>query len=106
MHHVTSCLLSGPRRIDGSIIIHGTVDENKNNQNGGCASETHVIQTIHRGQRFSAKLKRRLTIRTIAEAKALKKQSKDAIHILFYAAELVSGHLLVSNKVSQEFQIK
>lgn len=36
------------------------------------------------------KLKRRLTIRTIAEAKALKKHSKEAIHVLFYAAELVS----------------
>lgn len=68
-----------------------TVDENKNNHNGNNngATETHVIQTIHRGQRFSKKLKRRLTIRTIAEAKALKQQSKDAIHILFYAAELV-----------------
>lgn len=53
------------------------------------STETHVIATLHRGQRFSKKLKRRLTIRTIAEAKALKKQSKEAIHVLFYAAELV-----------------
>lgn len=69
-----------------------TVDENKNNQNGSCSpTETHVFQTIHRSQRFSKKLKRRLTIRTIAEAKALKKQSKEAIHVLFYAAEMVSS---------------
>lgn len=66
-----------------------SVDENKNSSNGS-STEIHVIQTIHRGQRLSKKLKRRLTIRTIAEAKALKKHSKEAIHVLFYAAELVS----------------
>lgn len=65
------------------------MDENKNNENGS-SDQIHVIQTIHRGQRLSKKLKRRLTIRTIAEAKALKKHSKEAIHVLFYAAELVS----------------
>lgn len=75
------------------------MDENKNNQQNGTnanddddSTETHVIQTIHRGQRFSKKLKRRLTIRTIAEAKALKQQSQDAIHVLIYAAELVSSY--------------
>ena len=73
------------------------MDENKNHQNGECESkETHVIQTLHRGQRFSKKLKRRLTIRTIAEAKALKKQSREAIHVLFYAAEMVRDPLVCS----------
>ena len=38
---------------------------------------------------MSKKFKRRLTIRTIAEAQALRKHSKEAIHVLFYAAELV-----------------
>lgn len=66
------------------------MDENKNTENGATSDQIHVIQTIHRGQRLSKKLKRRLTIRTIAEAKALKKHSKEAIHVLFYAAELVS----------------
>uniref|UniRef100_A0A1A9WVQ4 Lipid storage droplets surface-binding protein 1 n=1 Tax=Glossina brevipalpis TaxID=37001 RepID=A0A1A9WVQ4_9MUSC len=41
-------------------------------------------------KRFSRKLKKRLTQRTIAEARALKKQSKEAIHILIYAAELIA----------------
>lgn len=36
-------------------------------------------------------MKRRLTQRTILEVHALKKQSKEAIHILIYAAELVFG---------------
>lgn len=46
--------------------------------------------TFEKGKQFSRKLKKRLTQRTVAEAKALKKQSKEAIHILVYATELVS----------------
>lgn len=45
--------------------------------------------TFQKGKQFSRKLKRRLTQRTVAEAKALKKHSKEAIHILVYATELV-----------------
>lgn len=54
-------------------------------------NESKAIHTFHKSQRFSRKLKRRLTQRTLAEARALKKQSKEAIHILIYAAELVFG---------------
>ncbi|XP_037035764.1 lipid storage droplets surface-binding protein 1 isoform X2 [Bradysia coprophila] len=48
-----------------------------------------AVHTFQKGKQFSRKLKRRLTQRTVAEAKALKKQSKEAIHILVYATELV-----------------
>ena len=44
---------------------------------------------MQKGQNFSRKLKRRLTERTFAEARALRKQSAEAIHILFYAGELI-----------------
>lgn len=54
------------------------------------ASEMHVIQTIHRGQRISRKLRRRLTFRTRQELSALKKQSTEAVHVVFYAAELIA----------------
>ncbi|XP_055299960.1 lipid storage droplets surface-binding protein 1 isoform X1 [Sitodiplosis mosellana] len=53
-------------------------------------NESKAIHTFHKSQRFSRKLKRRLTQRTILEARALKKQSKEAIHILIYAAELIA----------------
>lgn len=53
------------------------------------SAESKPVHTLHKSQRFSRKLKRRLTQRTFTEARALKKQSKEAIHILFYAAELV-----------------
>lgn len=52
--------------------------------------EMHVIQTIHRGQRISRKLRRRLTFRTRQELIALKKQSTEAVHVVFYAAELIA----------------
>lgn len=39
--------------------------------------------------RFSRKLQRRLTKRTLAEARALKEHSAEAIHVLAYVAELV-----------------
>lgn len=59
-------------------------------------NEKHAIQTMHRGKQVSRKLKRRLTLRTIAEAKALKKQSTQAINILVYAAELVkTGYFFI-----------
>lgn len=52
--------------------------------------KSKAVHTFRKGKEFSRKLKRRLTQRTVAEAKALKKQSKEAIHILVYATELVS----------------
>lgn len=54
------------------------------------AGEMHVFQTIHRGQRISRKLRRRLTFRTRQELSALKKQSTEAVHVVFYAAELIA----------------
>ncbi len=61
----------------------------------GCdASNNEDVRcTVHRfqrGKQLSRKLKRRLTQRTVAEARALKKQIKEDIHILVYAIELVS----------------
>lgn len=69
------------------LFIAATQNETEND-NGSKA-----IHTFHKGQRFSRKLKRRLTLRTLAEARALKKQSKEAIHVLIYAAELVTENV-------------
>lgn len=54
------------------------------------SNEMHVVQTFHRGQQFSRKLKRRLTFRTRQELIALKKQSTEAVHVVAYAAELIA----------------
>lgn len=54
------------------------------------SDESHVIQTIHRGQQIRRKLTRRLTFRTRQELTALKKQSTEAVHVVFYAAELIA----------------
>lgn len=54
------------------------------------SDQIHVYQTIHRGKDISRKLTRRLTFRTRQELSALKKQSTEAVHIVFYAAELIA----------------
>jgi perilipin-2 len=51
--------------------------------------EGAVVHAFQHGRRVSKKLRRRLTNRTVAEVNALKKQSKEAVHILIYAAELI-----------------
>lgn len=63
---------------------------------------THVIQTIHRGQLISRKLKRRLTFRTRQELIALKKQSTEAVHVVFYAAELIATNPRLAMQKSVE----
>lgn len=49
-----------------------------------------AVSTIYHVDRFSRKLQRRLTKRTIAEARALRERSAESIHVLLYVAELVS----------------
>ncbi|XP_064549274.1 lipid storage droplets surface-binding protein 1 isoform X2 [Drosophila montana] len=77
-----------PIRIDQDQTDAPHDDDNE--PAGAASDERGAIKAIHHGQRFSRKLKRRLTQRTLAEARALKKQSKEAIHVLIYAAELIA----------------
>ncbi|XP_050083922.1 lipid storage droplets surface-binding protein 1 isoform X1 [Anopheles aquasalis] len=90
-------------RIDGALVACDKyVDrylptEPQDQPDSPCASQTqtddsnemHVVQTFHRGQQLSRKLKRRLTFRTRQELSALKKQSTEAVHVVAYAAELI-----------------
>jgi len=48
-----------------------------------------VIHAISHGRKVSKKLKRRLTMRTMKEVDAFKKQGKEAVNIMIYAAELI-----------------
>ncbi|XP_037948543.1 lipid storage droplets surface-binding protein 1 isoform X2 [Teleopsis dalmanni] len=109
MKHIGNAVLESPLttyaadRIDGAftagdkfvdkylVPINGDQDQaDTTNEDTGAENEKGAIKAIHHGQRFSRKLKRRLTQRTLAEARALKKQSKEAINILIYAAELIA----------------
>ncbi|XP_066591426.1 lipid storage droplets surface-binding protein 1 [Prorops nasuta] len=47
-------------------------------------------RTIKHGARFSRKLQKRLTRRTLAEARALKAQGTECIHVLLYVVELLA----------------
>lgn len=49
-----------------------------------------ATRTIKHGARFSRKLQKRLTRRTLAEARALKEQGTECIHVLLYVAELIA----------------
>lgn len=63
------------------------------------------VDALHRGQRFSTKLKRRLTERTISEARALQHGSKEAVHIVRYAATLlVSDPRLAAQRARELWQ--
>ncbi|XP_014206526.1 lipid storage droplets surface-binding protein 1 [Copidosoma floridanum] len=57
---------------------------------GGASSGSKAARTIEHGARFSRKLQRRLTRRTLAEARALKEQGTECIHVLLYVVELVA----------------
>lgn len=77
------------KRVDGKLceIMIRYLDKNTSRPIDGPAGK--ALQTIQHVDRFSRKLQRRLTRRTLAEAKALKEQGTEAIHVLIYVAELV-----------------
>jgi len=53
-----------------------------------------ATRTIKHGARFSRKLQKRLTRRTLAEARALKEQGTECIHVVLYIVELVRLFLI------------
>ncbi|XP_046422010.1 lipid storage droplets surface-binding protein 1 isoform X4 [Neodiprion virginianus] len=61
-----------------------------------------TARTIHHGARFSRKLQRRLTRRTLAEARALKEQGTECIHVLLYVAELVATDPILALQKARE----
>ncbi|VEN44238.1 unnamed protein product [Callosobruchus maculatus] len=61
-----------------------------------------AMHTVQHAKGFSRKLKRRLTQRTIAEVKALKQQSAEAVHVLIYVAELVATNPIMAFQKGKE----
>jgi perilipin-2 len=53
-------------------------------------SVSKTKRTIKHGARFSRKLQKRLTRRTLVEARALKEQGTECIHVLLYVVELIA----------------
>ncbi|KAL6262163.1 hypothetical protein P5V15_007260 [Pogonomyrmex californicus] len=53
-------------------------------------SVSKTTRTIKHGARFSRKLQKRLTRRTLVEARALKQQGTECIHVLLYIVELIA----------------
>ncbi|XP_043259136.1 lipid storage droplets surface-binding protein 1 isoform X2 [Colletes gigas] len=59
-------------------------------ENAPIESVSKTTRTIKHGARFSRKLQKRLTRRTLAEARALKEQGTECIHVLLYVVELLA----------------
>ncbi|XP_044757701.1 lipid storage droplets surface-binding protein 1-like isoform X2 [Coccinella septempunctata] len=53
------------------------------------ATKSRALHTMKHVDRVSKKLQRRLTKRTLEHAKIIKEQGTEAIHVLFYVAELI-----------------
>ncbi|XP_023288537.1 lipid storage droplets surface-binding protein 1 isoform X2 [Orussus abietinus] len=61
-----------------------------------------TARTIKHGARFSRKLQKRLTRRTLAEARALKEQGTECIHVLLYVVELLATDPKLALKKAKE----
>lgn len=104
-------------RIDGALdaadkyvdkYLPSETDENNDDASSNHKDEAELkaVQVYHHGQRFSKKLKRRLTERTIIEAKALQNHSKKTVHIVLYAIELIlTEPRLAMKKASEQWQL-
>ncbi|CAG9862716.1 unnamed protein product [Phyllotreta striolata] len=100
-------------KLDGALnVAEKYVDKYLPDDNDKSFEESKVIvandptgkayHTMHHADRFSRKLKRRLTQRTIAEVKALKHQSAEAVHVLIYVIELVATDPVLAYQKGKE----
>lgn len=64
--------------------------EESNQVNSVQTTAEKALNTIHHVDKFSRKLQRRLTRRTLAQAKALKEHSYEAMHALAHVVELIA----------------
>ncbi|CAH2009857.1 unnamed protein product [Acanthoscelides obtectus] len=81
---------------DDKNVSYDEVDQSV----GGPAGK--AMHTVQHAKGFSRKLKRRLTQRTIAEVKALKQHSAEAVHVLIYVAELVATDPILAFQKGKE----
>ncbi|XP_011691452.1 PREDICTED: lipid storage droplets surface-binding protein 1 isoform X2 [Wasmannia auropunctata] len=65
-------------------------DPTDKDESNSTESTSKTTRTIKHGARFSRKLQKRLTRRTLAEARALKEQGTECIHVLLYVVELIA----------------
>ncbi|XP_043281753.1 lipid storage droplets surface-binding protein 1 isoform X2 [Venturia canescens] len=69
---------------------------------GPIETVSKTARTIKHGARFSRKLQRRITRRTLAEARALKEQGTECIHVLLYVVELIATDPKMALQKSKE----
>jgi hypothetical protein len=71
--------------------LPGTVPEENHETNNvvGSSKNSQAMQTLHRADRLSRKLQRRITQHTLAEVKAMRQYSKDALDFVLLTLELL-----------------
>ncbi|XP_032669089.1 lipid storage droplets surface-binding protein 1 isoform X2 [Odontomachus brunneus] len=87
-------------RLDGALTVadkyvdrylpEDPTDKVDGNEINPAEPASKTTRTIKHGARFSRKLQKRLTRRTLAEARALKEQGTECIHVLLYVIELLA----------------
>nr|XP_012222218.1 PREDICTED: lipid storage droplets surface-binding protein 1 [Linepithema humile] len=102
-------------RLDGALTIADKYvdrylpEESTDTVDGTKADEVNFVEpvsktkrTIKHGARFSRKLQKRLTRRTLVEARALKEQGTECIHVLLYVIELIATDPKLALKKAKE----
>lgn len=84
--HIDTALNVADQYVDKYLPDATDTSEGKAPERNG---DSKAIQTIDHVNRLSRKLQRRLTKRTIAEARALRRQGTDALYVLMKLAELM-----------------
>ncbi|XP_011878378.1 PREDICTED: lipid storage droplets surface-binding protein 1 isoform X2 [Vollenhovia emeryi] len=84
-------------RLDGALTVadkyvdrYLPADPADKDEVNSTETMSKTTRTIKHGARFSRKLQKRLTRRTLAEARALKEQGTECIHVLLYVVELIA----------------
>jgi perilipin-2 len=78
-------LLLADQAVDRYLPENGSAGVDQVDRNSPNQDANHAVLTYRRSKRLSKKIKRRLTIKTAAEIKAL----KNDVHVLIYALELI-----------------
>lgn len=82
--------ISTPTRLKRTMKLN--VKENYFSETDTSEPISKTTRTFKHGARFSRKLQKRLTRRTLAEARALKEQGTECMHVLLYLVELVGEY--------------
>ncbi|KAH0562929.1 lipid storage droplets surface-binding protein 1 isoform X1 [Cotesia glomerata] len=84
------------------VLVDNTNEKNKIDAKPSAITTSKTARTIQHGARFSRKLQKRLTRRTIAEVQALKNQGVQCVHMIMDVMKLIVTNPKMAYKKSKE----